>query len=324
MADSSLGLLGSIAGALGVFSIASWNRSRSDGDFVQVHPFRRMMYYIMPGRNESVVYFDRLIDAEKLEAYLAEAKTFGANMTHLIVAAAGIGLAENPKMNQFVVGRRMYARKGRFITFSMKRQKLNKQAKLSAVKLQMKDHESFRELVTRINEQVNVERSGSKTDADKEFDLLNLLPRPLLNGAAGLIRTLDYYNMMPAFFIRGDGMYTSIFVANLGSVGMQPGYHHLYEYGTCPLFIMAGKVEEMPVVRNGQVVARRMLHLRFSYDERIADGLTARFGIESVARVLEDPFHWLGCLREDGADRRPMWPHGENVDLGDESPPEND
>jgi len=322
MADWSL--IGAIGGALGTFSLANWRTSRSDGDFVQVHPFRRMMFYIMPGRNESVVYFDRYVRADKLEAYLQEAKAFGANMTHCLVAAGNIGLAENPKMNQFVVGRRLYARKGRWITFSMKRQKLNKNAKLSAVKLNLPDGETFRQLVDRINGEVKVERSGVKTDSDKEFDLLNLLPRPLLASAAGLIRGLDYYNLMPPFFIKGDGMYTSIFIANLGSVGMDPGYHHLYEYGTCPLFIMAGKVEEKPVVENGQVVARRVLHLRFSYDERIADGLTAKFGIDSVARVLEDPFHWLGCVRPDGSDVRPMFPHGETVDLGDESRPEND
>ena len=41
--------------------------------------------------------------------------------------------------------------------------------------------------------------------------------------AANLLRVLDYFNLLPAFFIEGDGMYTSIFVANLGSVGMDPG-----------------------------------------------------------------------------------------------------
>jgi len=279
------------------------------------------MFFIMPGRNESVVYFDRYVRAEKLEAYIAETRTkLKADMTHCLVAAAGIGLGENPRMNQFVAGRRMYARSGRWLTFSMKRQAMNKEAKLSAVKLKMEDGETFAQLVERINGNIKVERSGEKTAADKEFQLFNLLPRPLLWFSAAAIRWLDYYNILPAFFIEGDGMYTSIFIANLGSVGMAPGYHHLYEYGTCPLFIMVGKVEDRPVIEDGQVKVGRVLHLRFSYDERIADGLTARFGIESVARVLEDPYTWLGCVKEDGSDVKPMFPHGERVDLGDDSP----
>jgi hypothetical protein len=315
MADLSTILAGAAAS---FWSLTSLKTSRPDGELMDIPKYRRMMFFIMPTRNESVVYFDRFIRAEKLEAYLAEAKTaFGANMTHALVAAIGIGLGENPRMNQFVVGRRMYRRKGRWLTFSMKRKKLDKDAKLSAVKLQMRDGETFRELCDRINGGVVEERSGKKTAADKEFDLFNVLPRPGLNVLNGLLRWLDYYNILPSFFIEGDGMYTSAFVANLGSVGMGPGFHHLYEHGNCPLFVMAGKVEDKPVIEGNEVKPGRVLHLRFSYDERIADGLTAKFGIESVARVLEDPYHWLGCVRSDGGDTRAMWPHGETIDQSD-------
>ena len=40
-------------------------------------------------------------------------------------------------MNRFVVGRRLYQRDGVWITFSMKPKKLDKKAKLAAVKMQM-------------------------------------------------------------------------------------------------------------------------------------------------------------------------------------------
>ena len=44
-----------------------------------------------------------------------------------------------------------------------------------------------------------------------------------------------------------------------------------------------------------------VLPLRFTYDERIDDGLNARFGMKSVVRVLSDPARWLGCLDADEA-----------------------
>ena len=72
------------------------------------------------------------------------------------------------------------------------------------------------------------------------------------------------------------------------------------------LFLMAGQIEERPVVEDGQVVPRKTLHIRWSYDERIDDGLTSRFGIESVKRALENPREYLGCLAEDGNDARPL------------------
>ncbi len=303
-----------------VWMLLSFKTSRPDGVLVaKVPPFRRLMFYIMAGRNESIVFFDRKIRAENLTAYLAESKAFGGDMSHLLVGAFNIGLAENPKMNQFVVGRRLYARNGRWLSFSMKRKSMSKKAKLSVVKTLMKDGETFKEMCDRINDQVGVERSGKKTSADVEYDWFNLLPRPLLRGAASALRSLDYFNLLPNFFIEGDGMYTSIFLANLGSVGMAPGYHHLYEYGTCPLFVMVGRATDEPVVEDGKVVVGKVLTLRFSYDERIEDGLTARYGMDSVQRVLENPQRWLGCIKSDGSDTRPMFPHGENVDLGDDS-----
>lgn len=313
--------VGYVLGALFVLWMAlSFKTSRPDGVLVaKVPPFRRLMFYIMEGRNESIVFFDRKIRAEKLLAYLGESKSFGGDMSHVLVGAFNIGLAENPAMNQFVAGRRLYARKGRWLSFSMKRKSMSKKAKLSVVKTLMKDGETFKEMCARIDAQVGVERSGKRTSADKEYDLFNVLPRPLLRGAASALRSLDYFNLLPNFFIEGDGMYTSIFIANLGSVGMAPGYHHLYEYGTCPLFVMVGRVVEEPCVEDGKIVVGKTLTLRFSYDERIEDGLTARYGMDSVQRVLEDPQRWLGCIKADGSDTIPMFPHGASVDLGDDS-----
>ena len=287
--------------------VGATKTSRPDGVLKKVHPYRRMMFYVMPTRNESVVYFDDYIDAEPLLDFLSEAsERLGAHITHAVVAAVAIGLAENPTMNRFVVGKRLYDRTGRWITFSMKRKKLDKKAKLSAVKLQMQDGETFAGLCERIQGHIKVERSGKKTYADKEFSLLDALPRPVLTAAVAFLRGLDARNLLPASFIANDAMYTSVFVANLGSLHMGAGYHHLYEWGSCPLFVMVGEVEERAVVRDGAVVPRKQLHVRYTYDERIDDGLSARFGIEAMNRVLSDPRRWLGCIAEDGSDTKPL------------------
>ncbi len=288
-------------------ALAEFKTSRSDGVLQSTHPYRRMLWYIMPTRNEAVVYFDSTIDAENLLSYLDTAKDqLEANLTHAVVAAVATGLAENPKMNQFVVGKRLYAKNGRWVTFTMKRKKQAKKARLHAVKLQMPDGETFAQLVTRINDKINEGRSDKKLYSDKEFDLLGALPRPLLGLGVQLLKRLDHYNLLPASFIENDAMYCSVFVTNLGSLQMGAGFHHLFEWGTCPLFLMVGEIEERAVVRDGEIVVRKILPLRYSYDERIDDGLTARFGIEAVKRVLEDPDTYLGCLNEDGSDVRSL------------------
>jgi hypothetical protein len=278
--------------------------SRPDGTLIgRLHPYRKMMFYLMQGRNESIVYFDNHVRAEKLLAYLARAREkFPVDITHCLVGAAAVGLAEVPRMNQFVMGRRLYQRNQRVVSFSMKRKQKDREAKLSVARMVVAPGETFPELCQRINGRINVERSGEKTYTDKELDFFGPVPRPVLNAGIRIVRWLDYHNLLPGSFIHGDPMYVSMFIANLGSLGMGAAYHHLYEWGNCPLFMMVGQIEDRPVVEDGQLGVGKVLHLRWSYDERIDDGLNARFGMDSVKKVLEDPFTYLGGVGPDGGD----------------------
>jgi len=302
------GLLPYAITIVAVWALAHAKHSRPDGRLLPAtHPYRAVMGHIMRTRNESVVYFDVYVDAEPLERYLADAqKVFAADLTHCFVAAAFISLTQNPSMNRFSSGHRLYERSDRTISFSMKRKQLDKQAKLATVKVRLEPGDTFRALCERVNKDISVERSGKKTYQDKEFNLFTALPRPIFRGGVTLLKTLDYYNLLPGEFIKKDPLFTSIFVANLGSLGMGAGFHHLYEWGNCPLFMMIGQVEERPIAKNGRVEARRTIHIRWSYDERIDDGLNARFGIDGVNRVLANPYEYLGCLAEDGSDARPL------------------
>lgn len=278
--------------------------SRPDGDYISnVHKYRMMMQFVMPTRNESLVYYDAAVNAEKLLQYIEEAREeFHTDVTHCLLAATANGLRETPEMNRFPMGHRLYQRKGNWITFSMKRKKMNKKAKLATVKKQIPDEITFRQLCELIQSEIHEQRSDKVTYHDKEYNLLTALPRPLLKFGVWLLKQLDYYNILPKSFIDGDALYTSVFLANLGSIGLSAGFHHLYEWGNCPLFILAGKIEERAVVIDGQVSTQTVLPLRFTYDERIDDGLTASHGIASVVRVLEDPYQNLGCLQPDGSD----------------------
>ncbi|MEE2961981.1 MAG: 2-oxo acid dehydrogenase subunit E2 [Myxococcota bacterium] len=272
---------------------------RSDGNLVNnLHPYRKLIPFIMPGRNESICYYDDYVKAEPLLDYIQRARhEFGAdiNVTHLLVAAAAKSLAENPKMNQFVSGSRLYRRNHVAVTFSMKRKKLDNEAKLAAVKLRMDDEaESFHALCCRINRSISIERSDKKTTADKELDFFSLFPRALMRGVASAVGWLDDNNILPKFFMEQDGFYTSMFIANLGSLGMRPAFHHLYEYGNCPLFLMVGQIEDRPVVKGDKVVPEKTLHLRWTYDERIDDGLTSKYGMASYRNALENPDEYFG------------------------------
>lgn len=50
-----------------------------------------------------------------------------------------------------------------------------------------------------------------------------------------------------------------------------------------------GRIEEKPVVKNGEIVAAPVLALSISYDHRLIDGVTAQNALNHVKRLLNDP-----------------------------------
>ncbi len=108
------------------------------------------------------------------------------------------------------------------------------------------------------------------------------LPNSLLRLGIGCVRALDALGLLPEAMIRSDPMYASVFVANLGSVGLDAGYHHLWEYGTIPIFCVLGRV------RAGADGRRRVV-LKYTYDERTEDGLYCARSLEILRELLEKP-----------------------------------
>jgi hypothetical protein len=78
-------------------------------------------------------------------------------------------------------------------------------------------------------------------------------------------------------------MYASIFVANLGSVGLEAAYHHLFEWGNCPIFAAIGRVRE-EVTPQG---TRKVCTVRYTFDERIEDGLYCAHALGKLQARLE-------------------------------------
>ena len=252
------------------------------------------MPYLMPTRNESVVYYDSYVNADELIKFLADAKEKSQRitLTHLLVKACAVGFYKNPTMNQYISGHHIYQREKAVISFSIKKEKVSK-SPIKVVKITIEEDETLQQLADKIDKRLTVERSNKKTYTDKEIDLVTLLPRCVLKPMLWLFKKLDYYNFLPASFIEKDPLFASLFIANLGSIGMDAAYHHLYEYGTISIFLTTGKIKETPVVENGQIVVRKNLHLRWSYDERIDDGLSSSKGIGSVVEILENPYKYF-------------------------------
>jgi hypothetical protein len=269
---------------------------RADGDLVKDGTdLRRVMPYVMRTRNESVVYFEQRIDVRNAERFVrafnqAHPET-RATLFHVIAWAARDGIAEYPGLNRFVAGGRLYQRRGIWFAYSAK-QRMRKGAPLIVLKRRFEPDESFAAMVAAMAAQLQSAKfGGEKSNVDSELGIVLKLPGFARRLLFGLYRLLEANGMFPQFFIDSDPLYASVFLTDLGSLGMDPAYHHLYEYGTIGIFGTVGRARTELVgdPNSGRMERKRMAVLRWSFDERVEDGLYAGYGLKHVQRLVEDP-----------------------------------
>jgi len=253
-----------------------------------------MMPYLMPTRNEAYVLFAQEIDAAPTRALAGElnaARSPDRPVTqfHMLLRGLTRVFAEFPRMNRFVVGGRHYDRDGIWIAFSAK-MRLDADAPVFARKMRFSPDETMLEMVDRIYEVLEEGRSGRESASDREVHAILRLPGFLRRFVVRVGRWLDAAGWLPQAMIDNDPLYASAFVANLGSVGLDAAYHHLFEHGTTPVFLTMGRVHRAPYVRDdGSVASREIFALKFTFDERTEDGFYAARGLERLKHLLEHP-----------------------------------
>jgi hypothetical protein len=272
---------------------------RSDGVLIRgLSPERRIMPYLMRGRNECAVYHEQTYDISKTRRWLRDFNRASppqpATMFHLFLWTCGQGLLLYPHMNRFVSAARLYQRKGAHVSFAAKKE-FSLTAPLVTVKKSFEKNEPFAQAVKSMTGMIGEGRSGKQQQVDKELRLALLLPGLLLRFLFWLLRGLDRFNLMPGAMIRSDPMYASLFVANLGSVGLDNTFHHLYEYGTISVFAALGTQKKAIVIgRDGKPQVGEVMQARWTLDERVIDGFYAGEALRYVQRVMEDPERYLG------------------------------
>ncbi len=272
--------------------------SRPDGTLVRgLGLVRRMIPFMMPTRNEAVVYYEQILDVSETLPFIArynEAGSHRITIFHVVLAALARGLKARPGLDRFVSGSYIYQRKHTELAFAVKKQ-FKDDAPLVTVKLAVEGGEAFDAMVARLAHSIGDSRTDTVKPVDKELKLAFLLPGFLLRWAMRWVRFLDRWNLLPMAFIKNDPLYSSLFVANLGSLGIDRVWHHLYEYGTCSLFCAIGAVRREVVVGEGDALSvKPTLSLRFAFDERINDGHYCVRALQIVRDHIEQPTLLLG------------------------------
>jgi hypothetical protein len=251
-----------------------------DGKRVSVHPYRRMMLFLMRGRNESAVYFEQKLDLSKTLPWL-EQQASRVTLFHLVLHALASVLHERERLNRFTIGRKTYQRNDVVLSFAAKKA-MSDEAPLATIKRRFAREETFGGLVSSLAGDVGGARSEKPSAMDKELKILLALPGFLLAFLIGALNRLYRWGLAPRSLVDTDPLYASAFVANLGSIKIDAAYHHLYEHGNCPLFVTIGQIDD----------DKRVL-LRYTFDERVEDGFYCAKALQLLQRRIEDPASWI-------------------------------
>lgn len=254
----------------------------------------RIMPCIMPNRadNEAFISFD--LDYRPLEAYL-EKKNVGRTedkftFFHVISCAVGKAFVLRPRMNRFVCNNRLYQRKEITVAFTVKK-RFNDKAEESLANFKFDPQDTMDSYHEKIMRVIHATKREDISDTSSgAMEAVSKLPQWMINLLAKLVLWLDKHGWAPQSLIATDPNHAAIFLSNLGSIGLECGYHHLVNWGTNSCFVIIGKKHmKMDYLPDGTPDFHEVIPIGITLDERIADGYYYSGTVALVKELLTHP-----------------------------------
>lgn len=239
-------------------------------------PFYKIIPYIMKTRIDAQNYFEEKIEISNTESFIIrKRKETGERISflHVIIAAMVRTISQKPGINRFVAGQKIFARNEVLISFVLKKE-FNEESPETTLKVKFNTTDTFMDIVRKVNTAIEENRStDTKNDTDKLAKLIMAIPGQLVRFLVWVLRSLDYIGLMPKIINRLSPFHTSVFITDLGSIGIQPVYHHLYDFGTTSLFVAFGiKMKEKVINSDNEITNKKYVRVCVVTDERIVDG----------------------------------------------------
>ena len=267
---------------------------RIDGRRVRTAPaMEQITAYFMPNRNGANNMFSESVEITELERYVRRKRREGLpgfGMSHVIMAAYVRTVAKYPALNRFIAGQRIYSR-GEDIALCMTvKKEMTKDSPDSVIKVHLHPGDTAADVYRKFNAQVEAAKDEMEnTNADNTAAAFMMTPGLFLKFTIWLLKTLDYFGLVPRFLLEVSPFHGSVYFTSMGSLGIKPVYHHLYDFGTVPAFCAFGRKRRAEEIKDGEIVERKYVDLKFNLDERICDGFYYAGVIKYFLRLLAHP-----------------------------------
>ena len=252
--------------------------------------------YIMVTRNTSSNLFRDSVEITEMERYIREKRKQGLNnfgIMHVIIAAYVRALSQRPAVNRFIAGPKISAR-DEYIEMSLVvKKEMSAESPDTCIKPILDAHETATDVYNKIN--ALIEQNKATQELNNNFDnvakLFSFIPGVLLKFAVWLLKLLDYFDLLPRALTMASPFHASFFITSMGSLGIPPIYHHLYDFGNIPVFLAFGsKYRKNELNADGTVTEKKYIDITAVTDERICDGFYYASAFKLMRTFLKNPF----------------------------------
>lgn len=268
---------------------------RVDGRRVRsLPPANQVSPYIMVNRNGSSNLFEEAFEITNVDRYIRQKRREGLTnfgIMHVFLTAYCRGIAKYPGVNRFIAGQKIYSR-GEDIQFCMTIKKdMTTDGAETEIKLHLSPRDTVNDVYQKMNDAiVKVKNTPLDAGVDNTAYALTMIPGVVLKFLVWLLKTLDYFGLLPKFLLEVSPFHGSIFFTSMGSLGIPPVYHHLYDFGNLPVFGSFGcKRRALELQEDGTVVQRKYVDFRFTLDERTVDGFYYAAFLKYYKRLIQHP-----------------------------------
>ena len=245
--------------------------------------------YIMPKRYDAQNWASDYVDEEIMKGFIRQKRREGRHVTHMsvLVAAYYKAALENPKVNYFIMNRKVYKRNHFCFSFVILKTREDGTPDETALKVFLEPEDDVFTISRKIKELVDRNQETAHNNSTDKFVNLAFSTPGLARFVFWMAYHLDLHGLLPRKIIDLSPFHTSLFVTNLASINTRYIYHHCYEFGTTSVFICMGKPTLDPLAPAGS--RKKQLPLGVVMDERIATGIEYSRFFAAFERYLKKP-----------------------------------
>lgn len=265
---------------------------RSDGKAIKnINPFFKVIPNIMMKRSDSQVFFKQNISLKGMDEYINKKSSEGIKFSYMEIFFAAIvrTIYERPSLNRFAINGVLYARNKISISIAIKKN-LNDDGQETTVKLEFDGTENIFEIKEKLNSLIkNNKKIEAENNTDSFAKLLNKMSYGSVRRIVNFLKFLDRHGILPKKIIDLSPFHTSAFVTNVGSIGIDSIYHHLYDFGTTSMFFSIGKKKKSYIYNEDEIEQDKCITVAFVGDERICDGYYYASSFKTLNKYLRKP-----------------------------------